>query len=134
MHKSARQKIVRFIKDNDLFPELIENNYSTTYGGGIDARKNDGRLVINGGIIRNNEAEGEGKNIYPETIDYYIKGDIDGDEDITIMDVRLLLQSYINAKEGTVWDDTKLRMMDMNEDNIIDVIDIRKLFQIYRNS
>ena len=27
MHKSARQKIVRFIIDNDLFPELIDNNY-----------------------------------------------------------------------------------------------------------
>ncbi len=63
-----------------------------------------------------------------------MKGDLDNDKSITIVDVRLLLQNYINAGGNTSWSSTDLSIMDMDEDNKINIIDVRLLLQQYINN
>ena len=57
------------------------------------------------------------------------KGDLDKDGEITIVDVRLLLQVYINSSFSTIWTEEQLDIMDMNNDSIINIIDVRLLLQ-----
>jgi hypothetical protein len=61
-------------------------------------------------------------------------GDMDDDGIITIIDVRLLLQTYINSGSSTVYSDEELELMDINGDEKIDIIDVRLLLQNYINS
>ena len=61
-------------------------------------------------------------------------GDIDGNGSIEILDVRLLLQAYINSTTSTVWTDEQLALMDMNDDAKVDILDVRLLLQAYINS
>ena len=61
-------------------------------------------------------------------------GDIDGDKDITILDVRLLLQSYINSTPSTSWDKEDLDRMDIDGNGSINIIDVRLLLQMYINN
>ena len=59
-----------------------------------------------------------------------MKGDVDGDNQITIIDVRLLLQKTINGS----YSDSDLPVMDYNNDGKIDIIDVRLLLQKVVNS
>ena len=61
-------------------------------------------------------------------------GDLDSNKKIEIIDVRLLLQAYINASSSSNWSDEQLAVMDMNADRNIDIIDVRLLLQLYINS
>jgi surface protein len=61
-------------------------------------------------------------------------GDINEDGVKDIIDVRLLLQSYINCADQSAWTPADLQLMDMNDDRIIDIIDVRLLLQAYINS
>ena len=61
-------------------------------------------------------------------------GDIDGNGSIEILDVRLLLQAYINSSPSTVWTPEQLAKMDMNNDETITILDVRLLLQKYINS
>ncbi len=56
-----------------------------------------------------------------------IKGDLDNDGEITILDVRLLLQKYINSINS------ELAISDMDSDNEITILDVRLLLQYYIN-
>ena len=56
-------------------------------------------------------------------------GDIDGNGRIEIIDVRLLLQAYIN----TNWSEADLDVMDMDGNGIINILDVRLLLQNYIN-
>ena len=95
---------------------------------------------------------GEGSFIYTETgiptynsiatfvfrvvdgVDQTQLGDLDGNGKIEILDVRLLLQAYINSTTSTVWTDEQLALMDMNDDAKVDILDVRLLLQAYINS
>ena len=83
-------------------------------------------------------SEGDGSNRCFWTINVtdseIQKGDLDGDEDITIVDVRLLLQAYINGCGTDGWSEQDLELMDMDEDGIINIIDVRLLLQIFINT
>ncbi len=78
------------------------------------------------------------KNLYNKYIvdDFeirdYMKGDIDNNEEVTIIDVRLLLQAYINSSGN--YSEEELLMMDMNDDETIDIKDVRLLLQEYINA
>ncbi len=61
-------------------------------------------------------------------------GDLDGDNQITIIDVRLLLQIYINSSSSTTWSEQQLALMDMDGNGSIDILDVRILLQKYINS
>ncbi len=63
-----------------------------------------------------------------------LKGDIDNSNDITLLDVRLLLQEYINSDGSNEWSQDDLYMMDMNNDQKIDLLDVRLLLQKYINN
>ncbi len=63
-----------------------------------------------------------------------MKGDLDDDKQITIYDVRLLLQEYINSGNSKVWSEEDLARMDMDGNETIDIIDVRLLLQLYINS
>ncbi len=63
-----------------------------------------------------------------------MKGDLDNDKHITIRDVRLLLQEYINAGNSKMWSEIDLAIKDMNDDQKVDIIDVRILLQLYINS
>ena len=58
-----------------------------------------------------------------------IKGDVDNDKKITILDVRLLLQQYINGTHNEV----DLAVIDMDGNTKIDIVDVRLLLQLYIN-
>ncbi len=62
-----------------------------------------------------------------------MKGDLNGDGEITIMDIRLLLQAFINCTDQSAWTSSQLAVMDMNGDNLVDIIDIRLLLQVFIN-
>ncbi len=62
------------------------------------------------------------------------KGDLDKDDKVTIIDVRLLLQEYINSTSETEWEDKDLLEKDMDGNGTIDIIDVRMLLQAYINS
>ncbi len=49
------------------------------------------------------------------------------------MDIRLLLQAFINSTAETEWAEEQLDVMDMNGDDKVDIIDIRLLIQIFIN-
>ncbi len=51
-----------------------------------------------------------------------------------IIDVRLLLQKYINSSDMTDYTETELQIMDMDSNDIIDIIDVRLLLQEYINN
>ena len=61
-------------------------------------------------------------------------GDLDSNGKIEILDVRLLLQTYINSTSSTVWTEDQLALMDMNDDSKVDILDVRLLLQAYINS
>ena len=70
-------------------------------------------------------------NVY--TIDAkkdYMLGDLDEDDKITINDVRILLQAYINT---SVWTPEDLALKDINGDGVVNTYDIRMLLQMYIN-
>ena len=71
-------------------------------------------------------------DMYP--VEDILRGDLDGNGKIEILDVRLLLQAYINSSSSTVWAEDKLVVMDMNEDGKVDILDVRLLLQVYINS
>lgn len=73
-------------------------------------------------------------NDYIGTYPSLTVGDLDDDGDITILDVRLLLQAYINSSASTEWTTQQLSTMDMNSDGKIDILDVRLLLQAYINS
>ncbi len=56
-------------------------------------------------------------------------GDLDEDESITIIDVRLLLQTVMNADPNIEWTSSQLIVMDINRDNDVNIIDVRLLLQ-----
>ena len=58
-----------------------------------------------------------------------IKGDVDEDNELTIIDVRLLLQEIVNAGLNTSWPRREKFFLDYSNDNIVDVIDVRLLLQ-----
>ena len=60
-------------------------------------------------------------------------GDIDRNGVISIFDVRLLLQAYINSSSETIWDSEDLAIMDMDGNGSINIIDVRLLLQEYIN-
>lgn len=62
------------------------------------------------------------------------KGDLDGNNKVEIIDVRLLLQAYINSNSSTEWTTEQLATMDMNDDEKVDILDVRLLLQEYINS
>ncbi len=62
------------------------------------------------------------------------KGDADLDGDVTIIDVRLILQAYINSNSETQWDDYKLHSYDVDNDGLINITDVRIALQKYINS
>ncbi len=74
-----------------------------------------------------------------ETVDTFVinrrlvNGDLDFNGIIDIIDVKLLLQKYINTTESTVLSDDDLFLMDMDGNEIIDIIDVRILLQRYIN-
>ena len=59
------------------------------------------------------------------------KGDMNGDNKRDIIDVRLLLQEYINKDNKKSAEEMKVR--DMNGDSVIDILDVRLLLQQYIN-
>ena len=61
-------------------------------------------------------------------------GDLNDDGDITLLDVRLLLQAYINSSASTEWTPNQLATMDMNHDGLINILDVRLLLQAYINA
>ena len=61
-------------------------------------------------------------------------GDIDGDGTITIIDVRLLLQIYINSDSSTEFTGEDARIYDIDSSTTLDIIDVRLLLQKYINS
>ncbi len=63
-----------------------------------------------------------------------LKGDLDGNGVVNIVDVRLLLQVYINSSNSTVWTERQLATFDMNGDSKIDILDVRIVLQKYINS
>jgi predicted outer membrane repeat protein len=112
----------------------IENNTAQTNGGGIDAVADDGRLTLIDCVIRNNNATLQGNDVYPDDIldKMIIKGDLNFDKIIDIIDVILLLQEYINTNGEWTEDELLLEDMDLNE--LVDIIDVRLLLQKYINS
>ncbi len=80
----------------------------------------------------------DGGNIAKWTVNVttpeFMKGDLDKDNQITIIDVKILLQNYINSTHETAWDRDQLYMMDMDGNKIVDLIDVRMLLQKYINS
>ncbi len=62
-----------------------------------------------------------------------MKGDLDKNGTITIMDIRLLLQKFVNLDSSTVFGDEELYIIDMNDDGILSIIDIRLLVQLFIN-
>ncbi len=62
------------------------------------------------------------------------KGDMDDNGVVDIIDVRLLLQVYINSSGATEWDEADLELMDMDGSGVIDILDVRILLQKYINS
>ncbi len=76
-------------------------------------------------------------NIYHVEYQYeadQILGDLNNDSEINIIDVRLLLQAYINSGSSPVWSQEELDTMDMDGDETINIIDVRLLLQKYINS
>ena len=63
-----------------------------------------------------------------------MKGDLDYSKEVTILDVRLLLQAYINSNNETEWSEDDMYIMDMDENGHIDILDVRLLLQQYINS
>ena len=61
------------------------------------------------------------------------KGDLDGNDRITILDVRLLLQAFINSNSSTLWTEEQLEIMDMDDNGRITIVDVRLLLQVYIN-
>ena len=62
-----------------------------------------------------------------------MKGDLDDNHTINIVDVRLLLQEFLNSNYGTEWSDDDLYIMDINKDETVDVLDVRLLLQMVIN-
>ncbi len=54
-------------------------------------------------------------------------GDLDGDYKISILDVRILLQYFINQGDNNESD------YDLNDDGLLDILDVRLLLQMYIN-
>ena len=101
-------------------------DYSVTYNNNIEVGTAEVIITLKGNYEGDGYAEFE--IIAQETV---LKGDLDGDGKITIYDVRLLLQNYINP--APTWSDEQLAVMDINEDGIINIYDVRMLLQIYIN-
>ena len=72
---------------------------------------------------------------YDSNDSYYIvqKGDVDRNGSITILDVRLLLQAYIEMNSSTELTALDYAIMDMDNSNTIDIMDVRLLLQDYIN-
>ena len=93
--------------------------------------------VISGGVtITDNKftfgsSDVEVKAIFEATT---MLGDLNDDKTITILDVRLLLQAYINSSSSTEWTEQQLAIMDINDDKKIDILDVRLLLQMYINN
>ena len=79
---------------------------------------------------RCNEKEEE---VIPKLETDLMKGDLEGSKTITILDVRLLLQAYINSTETTTWTNEDLYVMDMDGNKKINILDVRLLLQEYIN-
>ena len=79
---------------------------------------------------RCNEKEEE---IIPKVETDLMKGDLEGSKTITILDVRLLLQAYINSTETTTWTNEDLYVMYMDGNKKINILDVRLLLQEYIN-
>jgi hypothetical protein len=60
-------------------------------------------------------------------------GDLDKDFEISIIDVRLLLQKYI-SDSGGIWTQDELKVGDINKDGAVDIIDVRMLLQMSINA
>ena len=71
--------------------------------------------------------------VYQGQPDGIMKGDLNINKTIDIIDVRLLLQDYINSSKTPKHSLYDLRLKDMNGDNVIDIIDVRLLLQMYIN-
>ena len=74
---------------------------------------------------------GNGKTSFqvPVTIISGEPGDVNLDNKINIVDVRLLLQKVINSDENTIWSERDMIIMDMDGSKKIDIIDVRLLLQ-----
>ena len=65
------------------------------------------------------------------TITHTKKGDIDKNGAIEIIDVRLLLQAYINSTNYNQLTDDQKGRMDIDDNRSIDIVDVRLLLQIF---
>ena len=78
----------------------------------------------------------------PETLGYYeklgnvkvtmLRGDMDKSGTITILDVRLILQEYINSSARALSGYDKI-LMDIDNNGVLGIIDVRLLLQEYIN-
>jgi len=118
---------------------IIENNSSiwTTY----DSNDNSIHTYYTNGSMSNNWQQFVGDipvYVYTTTKDQLVgdktQGDLDLDGEISIIDVRLLLQDYINAGPNPEWSIEDLFIMDLDGNELIDIIDVRLLLQRYINS
>ena len=69
-----------------------------------------------------------------ELVKERIKGDIDNDDEITMVDLRLLLQNIINYNGDSKKTPDNMDILDINEDGELNVLDIRVLLQEYINN
>lgn len=104
--------------------ELIYSGANVSVSG-FDGEK-DGEYTAN--LQYDEKATDIVVNINAETIQQEkLLGDLDNDNKITILDVRLLLDVIINHSE------IDLEVMDMNNDNKVDILDLRLLLDVVIN-
>ena len=65
------------------------------------------------------------------SLSFATKGDIDNDGEITLVDIRLLLQVIVTSDSSTQWDTDDLELMDFDNSGKIDIIDLRGLIELY---
>ena len=111
---------------NDNLCEIVEGTIKATEAG---------EYIVKIGL-KHTEDTWEDGTTEPVTLKWKIvlKGDLNYDLKITILDVRLLLQEYINSNTETVWSARDIAIMDMDENEKINIVDVRLLLQSYINS
>ena len=125
------KKIILIILSTSLFATVtndailtIDSDVNVTVNGDLintGEIYNDGTLIISGGLYIGDN----GLLVNTGTADYNQFGDANGDYNINILDVIIIVDMILNNYNGgDVPSDDVLLASDMNEDDVIDVSDV----------
>ncbi len=115
--------------------EIVADRYGVTEAGGDLSATEPGKyyatlsLIDKDNYVWSNDST-QDKQYYWEILDM-VQGDMDDDKDVTIKDVKLMLQRYINMSDDDYLTEEEKLLLDINGDGILSIVDVRLLLLRY---